>query len=233
MPTLYLIPCPLGNIPPHEVIPERTIEIIKNLDQFIVEEERAAIRFFVRIGLKNKLDAISFYILNEHSDKKQIELFFQKDESKDYGLLSEAGMPAIADPGSELIMAAHKSGYRVVPLTGPSSILLAMMASGLNGQNFAFNGYLPVKNHERKLKLQYLEKRSYQENQSQIFIEAPYRNNQLLKAIIESCSPDTLLCIAANITLENELISTKTLASWKKEMPDLHKQPAIFIIHKF
>ncbi len=233
MPALYLIPCPLGNMPPHEVIPERTIEIIRNLDHFIVEEEKSAIRFLVKIGIKKRIEEISFYLLNEHTDKKQIELFFQQLDKTDYGLLSEAGVPAIADPGSELIMAAHKSGFRIVPLTGPSSILLAMMASGLNGQNFAFNGYLPVKDHERKLKLQYLEKRSFQENQAQIFMETPYRNNKLLKAITESCSPETLLCIAANITLENELICTKTIAAWKKDLPDLHKQPVIFIIQKY
>ncbi len=233
MPALYLIPCTLGDVPPHEVIPDKTIEIIRELDHFIVEEVKTARRFLVRIGIKKSIDLVNFFVLNEHTDKKQIELFFHQESNHDYGLLSEAGLPAIADPGSELILAAHKSGYRIIPLTGPSSIFLAMMASGLNGQNFAFNGYLPVKDHERRIKLQLLEKKSIQENQSQIFMETPYRNNQLLKAIVESCLPETFLCIATNITLKNERICTKTIAEWKKEMPDLHKQPAIFIIHRY
>jgi 16S rRNA (cytidine1402-2'-O)-methyltransferase len=232
MPTLYLIPCTLGDNPPHEVIPEKTIEIIKKLDHFIVEEEKTARRFLIKIGIEKSIDSVNFYILNEHTERKHIELFFYQKNNYDFGLLSEAGVPAIADPGSELVLAAHKAGYRIIPLTGPSSILLAMMASGLNGQNFAFNGYLPVKDHERKIRLQHLEKRSLLENQSQIFIETPYRNNQLLKTIIESCSSETLLCIATNLTLQSERICTKTIADWKKEMPDLHKQPAIFILHK-
>jgi len=147
-------------------------------------------------------------------------------------LLSEAGVPAVADPGADLIRMAYRTGFRIVPLVGPSSILLAVMASGLNGQHFAFAGYLPVKMNERVARLKYLEKRSRQENEAQLFIETPYRNNQLMKSILDTCSSDTWLCVAANLTLEDEWISTRTIAEWKKESPDLNKQPAVFVLQR-
>ena len=231
-PVLYLIPSPLGEIAPHEIIPPKTLQVIKKLEHFIVEEERTARRFLIKAGIEKPIDSLTFYILNEHTGNNGITSFLKDSGNVDLGLLSEAGAPAVADPGSDLIHLAHRMGYKVVPLVGPSSILLAVMASGLNGQNFAFTGYLPVKTNDRTARLKYLEKRSQQENQAQLFIEAPYRNNQLIKSILETCSPETWLCVAANLTLEHEWICTKTIAEWKNEIPDLNKQPAIFIMQR-
>lgn len=229
-PVLYLIPSTLGDGNPQDVIPQKTLQILNKLDHFIVEEERTARRFLIRSGINKPVDSITFFILNEHTRKENLSAFFENTGNADMGLLSEAGVPAVADPGTDLIRMAHRMGFRVVPLVGPSSVLLAVMASGLSGQNFTFSGYLPVKTNERAARIRFLEKRSQLENQSQVFIEAPYRNNQLMKSILETCSPETWLCIASNITLENEWISTRTIAEWKREIPDLNKQPAVFIL---
>ena len=231
-PVLYLIPSTLGDVSPPDVIPQKTLQILKKLDHFIVEEERTARRFLIRTGINIPVDSITFFILNEHTGKENLSSFFENSGNADMGLLSEAGVPAVADPGTDLIRMAHRMGYKVVPLVGPSSVLLAVMASGLSGQNFAFSGYLPVKTNEREARIRFLEKRSILENQAQIFIEAPYRNNQLMKSILETCSPETWLCIASNITLENEWIATRTIAEWKRVVPDLNKQPAVFILQK-
>ena len=231
-PVLYLIPSTLGDVSPQDVIPQKTLQILKKLDHFIVEEERTARRFLIKTGINKPVDAITFFILNEHTGKENLSSFFENSGNTDMGLLSEAGVPAVADPGTDLIRVAHRMGFRVVPLVGPSSVLLAVMASGLNGQNFAFTGYLPVKTNERAARIRFLEKRSLMENQAQVFIEAPYRNNQLMKSILETCSPETWLCIASNITLEKEWISTRTIAEWKREIPDLNKQPSVFILQK-
>ncbi|MBS1233699.1 MAG: SAM-dependent methyltransferase [Bacteroidetes bacterium] len=231
-PVLYLIPSTLGDVSPQDVIPQKTLQILKKLDHFIVEEERTARRFLIKAGINKPVDAITFFILNEHTGKENLSSFFENSGNTDMGLLSEAGVPAVADPGTDLIRVAHRMGFRVVPLVGPSSVLLAVMASGLNGQNFAFTGYLPVKTNERAARIRFLEKRSLMENQAQVFIEAPYRNNQLMKSILETCSPETWLCIASNITLEKEWISTRTIAEWKREIPDLNKQPSVFILQK-
>ena len=231
-PVLYLIPSTLGDVSPQDVIPQKTLQILKKLDHFIVEEERTARRFLIKAGINKPVDAITFFILNEHTGKENLSSFFENSGNTDMGLLSEAGVPAVADPGTDLIRVAHRMGFRVVPLVGPSSVLLAVMASGLNGQNFAFTGYLPVKTNERAARIRFLEKRSLLENQAQVFIETPYRNNQLMKSILETCSPETWLCIASNITLEKEWISTRTIAEWKREIPDLNKQPSVFILQK-
>jgi len=231
-PVLYLIPSTLGDVSPQDVIPQKTLQILKKLNHFIVEEERTARRFLIKTGINKPVDAITFFILNEHTGKENLSSFFENSGNTDIGLLSEAGVPAVADPGTDLIRVAHRMGFRVVPLVGPSSVLLAVMASGLNGQNFAFTGYLPVKTNERAARIRFLEKRSLMENQAQVFIEAPYRNNQLMKSILETCSPETWLCIASNITLEKEWISTRTIAEWKREIPDLNKQPSVFILQK-
>jgi 16S rRNA (cytidine1402-2'-O)-methyltransferase len=230
---LYLIPSTLGETLPVEVIPGQTLGILKKLDHFIVEEERTARRFLIKAGIEKPVDEITFFILNEHSNKEDVKLFLENTDANEIGLLSEAGVPAVADPGSDLIKFAHQMGYRVRPLIGPSSILLAIMASGLNGQNFSFNGYLPVKTDERIARLKFLEKKSQSEKQAQLFIEAPYRNNQLIRSILDTCSSDTLLCLASNLTLENEQIFTKTIAEWRNGIPDLNKQPTVFIIQRF
>jgi 16S rRNA (cytidine1402-2'-O)-methyltransferase len=232
-PVLYLIPSTLGDTIPQEVISPKALQILKALDHFIVEEERTARRFLIKAGIDKPVDSLTFFILNEHTGKDKLASFFDHSGNLDLGLLSEAGVPAVADPGTDLIRMAHRKGFKVVPLVGPSSVLLAVMASGLNGQQFAFNGYLPVKTNDRIARIRFLEKRSLQEKQSQVFIEAPYRNNQLMQSILENCSPETWVCIASNLTLENEWISTRPVAEWKKEIPDLNKQPTVFIMQKF
>jgi len=232
-PVLYLIPSTLGDTSPQEVISPKALQILKTLDHFIVEEERTARRFLIKAGIDKPVDSLTFFILNEHTGKDKLASFFDHSGNLDLGLLSEAGVPAVADPGTDLIRMAHRKGFKVVPLVGPSSVLLAVMASGLNGQQFAFNGYLPVKTIDRIARIRFLEKRSLQEKQSQVFIEAPYRNNQLMKSILETCSQETWLCIASNLTLEDEWISTRTVAEWKREIPDLNKQPTVFVMQKY
>jgi 16S rRNA (cytidine1402-2'-O)-methyltransferase len=228
---LYLIPSTLGDTSAQQVLPAPNFDIIRSLDHFVVEELRTARRFLVRCGYGKPIDTVQFYLLNEHTPEQDVPAFFSTAGYGNMGLISEAGLPAVADPGSVLVREAYKLDYRVIPLVGPSSIMLALMASGLNGQNFAFNGYLPVKNPERATRIRFLEKRSESEMQSQIFIETPYRNHHLIETLLEVCKPTTRLCIAANITLENEWICTKRIQEWKEQPPpDLKKQPAVFIL---
>ncbi len=233
MKNLYLIPSIIGDSKADEVLPGNLANIINCIDHYIVENERTARRFLIKAGFKKSIDQLTFYILNKHTQQNELEKFFDPTINSDFGLLSEAGVPCIADPGAEVVRMAHNKNIRVIPLVGPSSILLAMMASGLNGQNFAFVGYLPIKHHDRINSIKQLEKYSFQEKQSQIFIETPYRNNQLLKDIVEVCHPDTMLCIGADITQNNERITTKSIKQWKIKLPDLHKRPVIFILQKF
>lgn len=212
-------------------MPTYNLDIIRSINCFVVEEERTARRFLAGCGLKDKLARIQFFLLNEHTPVSEIPAIFQSTGSSDIGMISEAGVPGVADPGALLVEEAHRLNVRVVPLVGPSSLLLALMASGLNGQQFAFNGYLPVKSHERTARIKHFEKRSETEKQSQIFIEAPYRNNQLIQAFLETCKSGTRLCIASNITLPTEWIKTKTIGDWRiTNPPDLKKQPAVFIL---
>jgi 16S rRNA (cytidine1402-2'-O)-methyltransferase len=228
---LYLIPSTLGDTPAQQVMPSPNFDIIRSLDHFVVEELRTARRFLVRSGYDKPIDSVQFYLLNEHTPDQDVPAFFSAAGYGNMGLISEAGLPAVADPGSVLVREAYKQNYKVIPLVGPSSIMLALMASGLNGQNFAFNGYLPVKNPERASRIRFLEKRSENEMQSQIFIETPYRNHHLIETLLEVCKPMTRLCIAANITLENEWICTRRIHEWKMQPPpDLKKQPAVFIL---
>jgi len=228
---LYMIPSTLGESSIAQVLPPVNIEIINSLRFFVAEEVRTARRFLIRCGYTIPLDAAYFYELNEHSDESELSAIFEETGDENLGMISEAGLPAVADPGAKLVEEAHRRNVKVIPLTGPSSIILALMASGLNGQNFAFNGYLPVKANERNTKLRFYEKRSELDNQTQLFIEAPYRNNQLIKAIIECCRPATKLCIAANLTLKEEWIRTRYISDWKKNSPpDLNRQPAVFLI---
>ena len=230
--TLYLIPTPLSDTPLADTIPQSTLSVILQLRYFVVEELRTARRFVSAVGLKGKIEELQLSILNEHTDPKALDGLLQPlVEGHDMGLLSEAGLPAVADPGAPLVALAHQKGIKVVPLVGPSSPLLALMASGLNGQSFAFAGYLPVPSPERKSKIKQLEKRAIQENQTQIFMETPYRNSALYQDIIETCAPQTKLCIAANLTSVDAFIATKTIAQWRHApLPPIHKVPAIFII---
>ena len=227
---IFLIPTSLGETSLKKVLPEDVFETINKIDHFIVENERTARRFLIKAGINKQIDELQFYLLNKHSRKEEISnyiLVAKKGHS--IGIISEAGVPGIADPGAEIVKIAHENNIDVVPLVGPSSILLALMASGLNGQNFAFNGYLPVK--ETKVKeIIRLEQRAKKEKQSQIFIEAPYRNMQLLEVLLSTLDADTSLCIASNITTDDEYIRTMKIKEWKKaKKPDLHKKPCIFI----
>jgi len=228
---LYLIPVTLGSGDFLSTIPAGVLDISRSLRKFIVEDIRSARRFLRMIDPGFPIDDCDFLILNKHSDEKDIEgiLSFLK-QGHDTGLMSEAGMPSIADPGSDLVIRAHSYGYRVVPLTGPSSIFLALMASGLNGQNFAFNGYLPIARHERVKAIKKLEALAHG-GQTQIFMETPYRNMKLLQDIGDSMNGDTYLCIAANISHDDEFIMTANISEWlRRGFPDINKKPAIFII---
>jgi 16S rRNA (cytidine1402-2'-O)-methyltransferase len=228
---IYLIPNTLGDTATGEVIPAVVINIIHSLNHFIVEDIRNARRFLVKTGYPHKIDDIIFFELNKHTSFDEIPGFLiHCEDGEDIGIISEAGVPAIADPGAIVVEIAHSRNLRVVPLTGPSSILLALMASGLNGQNFAFQGYLPVDKKDLAIRLKELESKSKRENQTQVFIETPYRNNRLFEEILKILNPATRLCIAKNLTTKEESIQMKNIAAWKKIKPDLDKQPAVFLI---
>lgn len=228
---LYLIPSPLGENDPAEVIPAPVLSSLGRFRTFVVEEVRTIRRYLSRAGLKGKIEGLEFHELNEHTDDTTIESYLSLfDSGNDVALISEAGLPAVADPGAKLVALAHRHGIRVVPLVGPSSLMLALMASGLNGQSFAFCGYIPAKTDERRSKLRTIEKVSAQLNQTQILIETPYRNDALFADILSVCSPATRVCVAADITTENEYIMTKKVAQWKKTGLVIGKRPCVFLI---
>lgn len=228
---LYLIPTTLGENEPLEVLPISIKRAIEEIDIYIVENEKTARRFIKKISSKKSQAKLQIEVLNKYTEAEIIPTFLQPClEGKDVGVLSEAGCPGIADPGAEVVRIAHEKGVQVVPLVGPSSILLALMASGMNGQNFAFKGYLPIDKGERKKNLKELEKLSRDQQQSQICIETPYRNDKLLDEMLKTLSGQTKLCIACDITLSTEYIRTQTVTDWKKASIELHKRPAIFII---
>lgn len=230
---IYLIPTTLGDNEPLEVLPLSVKQTIEQLSVFIVENEKSARRFIKRLTPRKSQSSLQLFTLNKYTTDEERRDYLKHCLSGIHvGLISEAGVPAVADPGSSLIKYAHELGIRVIPMVGPSSIIMAMMASGLNGQNFAFNGYLPIDRQERKQSIKQLEKHSKNFNQSQIFIETPYRNEKLLDAFLQVLTPNTFLCIAIDISLPGEFIQTKTVSEWKHNKPDLHKRPAIFIIHK-
>lgn len=230
---LYLIPSFISETSIPGSLPSLNQEIIKGLDVFIVEELRTARRYLRSIGFSKDFDTILFFELNEHTNLTEIRDFLQPVlDGKNAGLISEAGTPCVADPGAELVMLAHQKGIRVIPLTGPNSIILALMASGLNGQNFIFHGYLPIDKVERKQAIKSLEKDIQTFGRTQIFIEAPYRNVALFDALISNCSNDIKLCIACNITSTDEFIQTKSINDWSKENPDIHKKPAVFLLNQ-
>ncbi|NVO18806.1 MAG: SAM-dependent methyltransferase [Bacteroidetes bacterium] len=228
---LYLIPTPLGD-PGEELVQfPGNKEIIESLEIFIVEELRTARRFLKKSGISRSIDALTFFELNEHTVQQESEHFLDPAlAGKNIGLLSEAGLPCIADPGHTVVMLAHRKGIRVIPLVGPSSLMLALMASGMNGQQFVFHGYLPAKPNERVQALRSLEKDIHIHHRTQIFIEAPYRNQAMLDSIRNSCNGETRLCIAIDLTMETEYISTRPIAGWKNNLPDLHKRPAVFLL---
>jgi len=230
---LYLIPTTLGDNDPSEVLPITVRNTILELDSFIVENEKTARRFIKKVCPEKNQQALKFSLIDKHTDVTAYESYLNCcEEGISVGVLSEAGVPAIADPGSEIVKLAHRKNIQVVPLVGPSSILLALMSSGFNGQNFAFNGYLPIDTNERKSKIKQLERLSKENNQAQLFIETPYRNNKLLIDLMSALMPSTNLCVAVDLTLESELIISTTVKEWKNKKVDFHKRPAIFIIQQ-
>ena len=234
--TLYLIPCPISDETAiSDVLPELNKQIIDTLDYFIVENTRSARRFLSKAKIARPIDELTFRELNEHvtSPREVEELVRPLLEGRSAGVISEAGVPAVADPGALVVAQCHRRGVKVVPLVGPSSIILSVMASGLNGQSFAFNGYLPVKEPDRSRAIKRYESRAMAENQSQLFIEAPYRNAKLFEQLLKTCAPTTLLTIAVDITAPTESIITRPIAEWRKcSMPEINKRPAIFILGK-
>ena len=231
---LYLIPCPMGETANEQVLPSYNTQIVKNIRHFIVESRKAAVRFLVSLDKTFPIDDCTFTELSEHTDLKAdlSKLLLPLEKGESMGVISDAGCPCIGDPGSRAVEIAQKKNLRVIPLVGPNSMIMAIMASGFNGQNFAFNGYLPVKNGEREGKIKQLENKVYKEDQTQLFIETPYRNQKMLEAILKTCRPETKLCLASGITTSEEFIKTKTIAAWKKEKIELKKIPMIFLMYK-
>jgi 16S rRNA (cytidine1402-2'-O)-methyltransferase len=228
---LYLIPCPMGDVPPLAVLPISVKKAVEKIDYYIVEHEKNARRFIKSIVPEKKQPTLKFQEINKFTRPEEIPAMLNPClEGFDVGVISDAGCPGIADPGARVVHYAHELGVKVVPLVGPSSILLAMMASGFNGQNFAFNGYLPIDKGERKTELKRLEKLSKDYGQSQLFIETPYRNTQMLQSLKENLNPQTRICVACDITLPSEYIKTAPVSLWKKIKVDLHKRPTLFII---
>ena len=228
---LHLVPSPLGENDPAEVIPQPVLDSLKGFRTFVVEEVRTARRYLSKAGLKGKIGELEFFELNEHTDPATIEGYMKLfDGGNDVALISEAGLPAVADPGAQLVALAHRNGIEVVPHVGPSSLMLALMASGLNGQSFAFCGYIPAKTDERRSRLRTLEKISGQLRQTQILIETPYRNDSLFADILAVCGASTKVCVAANITMPDACIKTMKVAQWKKEGFVIGKRPCVFLI---
>ena len=227
---LYLIPTPLGDNEPAEVLPQAVLDCACRLQCFVVEELRTARRCLSRYGLRGHIDELELHVLNEHTTPAEVEAMLPLFDGRDVGLLSEAGLPAVADPGAALVALCHRHGIQVVPLTGPSSLMLALMASGLNGQSFAFRGYIPAKTEERRSAIKALEKQSRALNQSQILIETPYRNDALLADLLQGLSPATRLCIAADLTLPTQFIRTDTIEGWRKTPAVVGKRPCVFIL---
>ena len=229
-----MIPCPISDATPvWDVLPEANLKVMNSLDYFIVENVRSARRFLSKAGVERKIEELEFVELNEHTtDAREVERMLKPVlEGRSAGVISEAGVPGVADPGAAIVALAHRHGVRVVPLVGPSSILMSVMASGLNGQSFAFVGYLPIKDPERQRRLKELERRVVEEQQSQLFIEAPYRNVKLFETLVKSLSPRLKLTVATDITAPDEFIRTMTIEAWRKVgVPPFEKRPTIFIL---
>lgn len=231
---LYLLPVTLGDTAIDKVLPAYNAGIIREIKYFIVEDVRSARRFLKKVDREIDIDTLSFYPLNKHTSPEDISGYLNPlAEGHSMGVISEAGCPAVADPGADVVAIAQRRNLKVVPLVGPSSIILSVMASGFNGQSFAFHGYLPIEPNERSKRLKELEGRIYSEHQTQLFIETPYRNHKMLDDILKACRLQTKLCIAANITCEGEYIKTRTVKEWKgTALPDLSKIPCIFLLYK-
>ena len=230
---LYLLPVTLGDTTIEKVLPSYNKEIICSIKHFIVEDVRSARRFLKKVDHDINIDELTFYPLNKHTSPDVISSYLNPlIEGHSIGVISEAGCPAVADPGADVVAIAQRKNLKVVPLVGPSSIILSVMGSGFNGQSFAFHGYLPIEPGERIKRIKELESRIYTENQTQLFIETPYRNHKMMDDIIKTCKPNTKLCIAANITCEGEYIKTRTVKEWKGKLPDINKIPCIFLIYK-
>ncbi|HER40063.1 MAG TPA: SAM-dependent methyltransferase [Salinimicrobium catena] len=230
---LYLIPTTLGDNDPLEVLPDSVQHRVERLNTFIVENEKTARRAIKKLVPSKSQPSLKLFLLNKHTDPADIPGFLSLcKEGADVGLLSEAGCPGVADPGAEIVKIAHRERIQVVPMVGPSSILLAMMGSGMNGQNFTFNGYLPIDKAARKNEIKSLERLSQEKKQAQLFIETPYRNNKMLEDLVQNLHPATRVCIACDLTLSTEFIVTRPISEWAKTKVDLHKRPTIFILQK-
>ena len=228
--TLYLIPSLLSE-ENAAIIPAHTREILYTLDHFVVENEKTARHFLKAVQYPKPLQDASMHLLNEHTKAEEVNGMLKPLlEGKNIGIISEAGCPAVADPGSDLVRIAHSKNIEIIPLVGPSSLLLALMASGMNGQCFSFAGYLARDRNDRIKAIRELERKVVAKNETQIFIEAPYRNQHLLEDILQSCAPSTLLCLAANLTAASQFVKTKTVAEWKKDIPDIQKKPVVFLL---
>lgn len=230
---LYLIPVTLGDTEHNKVLPAHNREIVKQIKYFIVEDVRTARRFLKKEEPSIVIDELTFFVLNQHTSPEEVSTFLKPlAEGNAVGIISEAGCPAIADPGADVVAIAQSKQMKVIPLVGPSSILMSLMGSGFNGQSFAFLGYLPIEGNSRGKAIKHIESRIYSEDQTQIFIETPYRNNKMIEELLKTCRPQTKLCIACNITCEDEFIKTKTIKEWSKKVPDIGKRPCIFLLYK-
>ena len=229
--TLYLIPVPLAEEAAHKTFTPYLVDTINQIDTYIVENSKTARRFLKEAGLKTPQKDLIVHDYGKHNRDKLGQFFNELKAGKDVGLMSEAGCPGIADPGADIVAEAHKLGIKVVPLVGPSSILLALMASGFNGQSFAFWGYLPIDKEQRAKRIKDLDLSASRYKQTQIFIETPFRNNQLFEEVLKSCKPNTQICVACNLTAEDEFIKTQSVYNWRKTEIDLHKKPTIFLMY--
>ena len=230
---LYLVPNLLGATKPEQVLPVGTLEIVKRLNHFVVENTRTSRRVLSRIGMDNAIDGIEFIELDKHN-ARNLDLMEHLGaclQGEDMGLMSEAGTPCVADPGALVVDLAHSAGIQVIPLVGPNAMILALMASGFNGQAFAFHGYLPIKSPERQNAIKDLERRSMANNETELFIETPFRNNAMIEELVKNCHPTTMLCVASDITMEDEKVVSKPISDWKQIKYDWNKKPAVFLIY--
>lgn len=227
---LYLIPTTLGDENPYKVLPADILPLVQQISYYFVENERSARRFLKKMDPKISIDALTFLEINKRTRHDEMVQMMEEAGDQAMGVISEAGCPGVADPGAEVVKIAHQKGLTVKPLVGPSSILLSLMGSGFNGQSFTFLGYIPIKHPSRGKTMYYMEQQAVKHDQTQIFIETPYRNQSLLEELVKTLNAQTRLCVACDLTLESEFIKTKTIGEWKKNLPDLHKRPAIFLI---